>query len=198
MLHRYWINNLIDDNKERRNLLGLAALSVGSKIADVMPKTSDLVQLFRQTVLQPNFNSVFNNDKFARQTIIRFEDDLLVSNNFYLDIKLPFVFLDRFKAIVEFEFVEKRRQFANNEEQNFPQRYLPLLFMRVFPSTCSLCCSCLCWVHVPQDTVVTQTSEDCFSRSELPGCRRRTATAHSQLSVERVVRLRVRRPHPDL
>lgn len=68
-----------------------------------MPKTSDLVQLFRQTVLQPNFNSVFNNDKFARQTIIRFEDELLVSNNFYLDIKLPFVFLERFKAIIEFE-----------------------------------------------------------------------------------------------
>ena len=90
------------------NLLGLSALIVASKINDSTPKISDYVQIFRHSLTQLNFNSPFNNDRFVKQTLISLEEELLIANNFFIDIKLPFEVLTQFERVIAFELIDQR------------------------------------------------------------------------------------------
>lgn len=108
ILHRFWLNNLIEDNAEKRWLLGLAALRIGFKIAGSFPKDFDVVDVFRKHASQVSFKSPFNNDKLVLATVSQFEDELLISTNCYLEIPLPLVPLERFRAILNFVFYKQR------------------------------------------------------------------------------------------
>lgn len=150
MLHRYWLNNLIDDSVERRYLLPLGALCVGLKVNELTPKMSELVQCFKQSLDEksppgppsarppafqqtPSILPMFKSDPEITSAIVNIENEILLSNNFFLDISLPGVILDRFATVIHFPSTHKRRQAARDSLPLLLERHLPVLPLRVLP-----------------------------------------------------------------
>lgn len=105
---------------------------------DALPKASDLIQVFRQSLTHPFNtspvgdrsrprvqplppNSPLLNDRYIRIALIQLEDDLLISNAFSLDIKLPGVILERFHAVLDFPFPHQRRRPPHPQDPAVPQ-----------------------------------------------------------------------------
>jgi len=59
-------------------------------------------------------------DREVREQIARFENELLIFNNFDFDIQLPFEILKRFQSILVHESSDKGFRLADSEEQHLP------------------------------------------------------------------------------
>lgn len=92
---------------EKRLLLGLAALTIGFKIVGGVPESSKVADAFRECAPKWGYKSPFKLIGPISTAIEQFSDKLLISSNFYLEIPLPLIPLERFRAILQFPFYKQ-------------------------------------------------------------------------------------------
>ncbi len=98
ILHRFWINCMLEENTEKNNLLATAAVFLAAKIKQKSLDLKIVHCMFKDlSEVQSNFSNEF---EFFNDQLVKFEMDLLIYNNFDFDIVLPFRILENCQKII--------------------------------------------------------------------------------------------------
>lgn len=90
---------MLEENKEKNNLLSTAAVFLAAKLSN---KTKDLKLVHCvYKKINENYSGFGNQFEFFKDQILKSEMDLLIYNNFDIKFCLPFQILDNCKKILK-------------------------------------------------------------------------------------------------